>query len=186
MAQHTARLQLTAQHGEEGGNGRRLLVTQQVGIEQRAVEGDEPGVTADRQMQRGDVAVADKRLGVAAQQIEVDPVQQARRAVATAQTDDRVNFRVGERGMQVIEANVIAAGQVAVLFVDTGKHPQPVTPGAHPLHGFFGVQRTGPGRGDHANQPFGWQCRYRFVGNEGVSRSNGHPWVSLRKVMGTQ
>jgi hypothetical protein len=36
------------------------------------MEGHKPGMATDRQMQRGDVAVADERLGVGAQQVEIE------------------------------------------------------------------------------------------------------------------
>ncbi|MNP20658.1 hypothetical protein D3C76_1132390 [compost metagenome] len=132
-------------------------------------------VPADRQMQRGDVAVTDEWLGIVAQQLEIDALQQPGRAVTTAQTNDRIDLVVGERRMQVVESHLISARQVAVFLVDTGKHFQRVTPGAHPLHGLIGIQRRGTGGCNNTNHALRRQRRYRNVGAKGVGRSSGHP-----------
>ncbi|MNH34498.1 hypothetical protein D3C79_950990 [compost metagenome] len=124
MRQHCSRPHLPSQHVEERRLGRYLLLTQQVGIEQRTMKGHEAGITTDRQMQRSDVAVADERLGVVTQQIKIDAVEQPGRAITTAQADDRIHLAVGERCMQIVESHLVTAGQVAVFFVDPGKHFQ--------------------------------------------------------------
>ncbi|MNV67684.1 hypothetical protein D3C71_1604930 [compost metagenome] len=65
VVQRAAGLQLSTQQAEERGDGWGFLVAQQIGVEQRAVEGHEAGVTADGQVQGGDVAVAYEWFGVA-------------------------------------------------------------------------------------------------------------------------
>ncbi|MNG11584.1 hypothetical protein D3C84_951340 [compost metagenome] len=124
MSQHCSRPHLPSQHIEEGRFRRFLLVTQQVGIEHRTMKGHETGITTDRQMQRGDVAVADKRLGVVTQQIKINAIEQPGRAVTTPQADDGIHLTVGERSMQIAKSHLVATGQVAVFFVDPGKHFQ--------------------------------------------------------------
>ncbi|MNE49538.1 hypothetical protein D3C80_1440630 [compost metagenome] len=175
VRQHTARLHLPSEHVEEGRLGGLLLVAQQIRVKQWPMKRHETRVAADRQMQRGDVAVANERFGVITQQPEIDAIEQPGRAVTTAQADDRIDVIVGECAVQVIESYIIATGQVAVFLVDTGKHFQRVTPGAHPLHGFIGVQRRGTGGRNHANRAFRRQRRYGNVRTKGMGRSYGHP-----------
>ncbi|MNV71342.1 hypothetical protein D3C71_1643550 [compost metagenome] len=88
------------------------------------MERHEAGITTDRQMQRSDVAVADERLGVVAQQFEINAIKQPRRTVSPTQANDGVDFVIGERRVQVIEPHLIAAGQVTVLLVDARKNLQ--------------------------------------------------------------
>ncbi|MNL19781.1 hypothetical protein D3C87_1410010 [compost metagenome] len=88
------------------------------------MERHEAGITTDRQMQRGDIAVADERLDVVAQQFEINAIEQPRCAVTTAQANDGIDFIISECPVQVIEPHLIAAGQVAVLLVDAGENLQ--------------------------------------------------------------
>ena len=150
------------------------LLAQQIGVEQRAMEGHETRIAADRQVQRGDVAVADEWLGVVAQQLEIDAIEQTRRTVAAAQANDRIDFGVGERGMQVIESHIVAAGQVAVLLVDPGKNPQRITASAHPGMAFSVSSAAGPAGAITPISPSigkaGTACEEKSVGS--VERSS--------------
>ncbi|MNL33235.1 hypothetical protein D3C87_1551320 [compost metagenome] len=124
MRQNATRLHLPAQHVEKRRLGGLLPVAQQIGIEQRAMKRHKPCIATDRQVQRGDVAVADERFGVTAQQLEIDVIEQPRRAITTAQANDRIDLVIGERRVQVVEADLIAASQVTLLLVDTGVNLQ--------------------------------------------------------------
>ncbi|MNF92901.1 hypothetical protein D3C84_755600 [compost metagenome] len=181
MGKHHTGPALPSEHVEERGLGRWQPFAQQIGVEQRAVEGHETRVAADRQMQRGDVAIADEWLGVLAQQLEIDAIEQPRGTVSAAQANDRIDLGIHERGMQVIESHLVAAGQVAVLLEHPGKNPQRITASSHPGDGLLGVQRRRTCRRDNSDQPLHRQGRYRRVGNERRVRSCVHPWISLRE-----
>ncbi|MNN73780.1 hypothetical protein D3C81_1899290 [compost metagenome] len=88
------------------------------------MEGHETRVAADRQVQRGDIAIANEWLGILAQQLEIDAIQQPRGTVSAAQANNRIDLRVHERGVQVVESHIVAAGQVAILLEHPGKYPQ--------------------------------------------------------------
>ncbi|MNN25214.1 hypothetical protein D3C81_1386730 [compost metagenome] len=143
------------------------------------MEGHESCVTTDGQVQRGDIAVANEWLGMAAQQVVIDPVEQARRAVAAAQANDGIDLGISECRMQITQTHVVTASQIAVFFINTGKHLQPITAGSHPSHRLIGVQSTRAGRRNDADQPFRGQCRHGSVWAKSMGRSNGHPWISL-------
>ncbi len=115
MRQHAARLQMAAQHVEERRLGGLLSFAEQVGVEQWTMERHKPCMATDRQMQRSNVAITDEWLGVIAQQLEIDTVKQAWRAVTTSQADDGVDFRIGKCRMQIVQPHLIATGQVAFL-----------------------------------------------------------------------
>ncbi|MNY77706.1 hypothetical protein D3C86_2177040 [compost metagenome] len=51
-------------------------------------------------------------------------IEQPRRAITTAQANDRIDLVIGERRVQVVEADLVAAGQVTLLLVDTGVNLQ--------------------------------------------------------------
>ncbi|MNF97220.1 hypothetical protein D3C84_800400 [compost metagenome] len=175
MRQHTTRLHLPLEHIEKRRLGWLLLFAQQIRVEHRPMKGHEACITADRQVQRGDVAVADERFGVAAQQVEVDAIKQSWRSVTATKTDDRIDLAVGECGVQVSEPHFVATGQVAVPLVHAGIHPQRITASAHPGDGFFGVQRCGSGGCDDTDQPLRRQGRNRRVRTKRVGGSNSHP-----------
>jgi hypothetical protein len=70
-------------------------------------------------MQRGDVAVADQRLGVA-RSGRSRAVEQAHAAVAAAHAQDGVDGRIGKGIVQVLQALLVAARQVALGLQGTG------------------------------------------------------------------
>ena len=98
---------LPAEHAQQGGFGRLLFVTQQVRVKHCPVKGHKACVTGDRQMQRRDVAVPCKRLGMAAQELKIDAVKQARATIATAQAENRINAVVRKCVMQITQANCV-------------------------------------------------------------------------------
>lgn len=114
MPQQVPCPQLAAQHLPQRRLGRRLLLRQQIGFEQRPMEGHEPGMASDGHMQRGDIAVAHEGFGMARQQSEVDLVQQTGRAVATTQAENGIHFRIGKRVVEVLQAGLVATGQIAL------------------------------------------------------------------------
>jgi hypothetical protein len=78
-----------------------------------AVVGDESRLHEQRVVQRGDVAVAEERLGVGADGGVIEQRQEAAGAVAAAQGEDGFHFRVGEESVQIGRAFGVAAGEVA-------------------------------------------------------------------------
>ena len=69
-----------------------------------AVEGREAGALADRHVQRGDVAVADERLRVRGDHVEVEVGDHLARAEAALQRLHDVDLGVGEERVQVVGA----------------------------------------------------------------------------------
>src|SRR5690606_2698781 len=92
----------------------------------RTVEGDQASAGLDRAMQRGDVGVAEQRLGVGADRVIVEQRQQARGTGAAPGADDGRHRRIGERGVEVAGARRVVARQVAaaVGVVRAGDHAQ--------------------------------------------------------------
>ncbi len=125
------------------------------------MKGHETRVTVDGKVQRRDIAITHERFGIGANQLEVQPVEQARCAVAATQAEDGIDLRIGKSRVQVAQAHVITAGQVAVALIHTREYPQFVATGAHPLPGFFNIQCGRAGRGDQADHTFGTQNRHR-------------------------
>ena len=78
------------------------------------MKGHQAGQPLDGVKQRRDIAVADKRLGAAADQIEVEIRQGAGGAIAAAQADDAGHIRIGEHRVQIGGALLIRAGEIAV------------------------------------------------------------------------
>jgi len=68
----------------------------------------------NREEQRGDIAVADDDLGVAADGVEVEVRQQAAAAPAAADRQHRADRRVPEEGVDIGCAILVLAGQVSV------------------------------------------------------------------------
>ena len=66
------------------------------------------------QVHRRDVAVPEENFGILAQQIVIDPVQQLTRSVAAADSKYGIDGWIGKHGMQIVDAFVNGAAQVAV------------------------------------------------------------------------
>ncbi|MNN37925.1 hypothetical protein D3C81_1518940 [compost metagenome] len=66
------------------------------------MKADQAAMAVDSRVQRSDVAVADQRLGVAPDKVEVELIEQAHAAIATAHAQDRVNGRVSEGIVQIL------------------------------------------------------------------------------------
>src|SRR5512132_1562975 len=78
-------------------------------------------------MQRCDVGEADERLGCLRDRVEVEQRDHLRRAIAAAHGLDRVDFGVGECGLQVAGTHFRAAGVPAVLLERSGHELDAVT-----------------------------------------------------------
>src|SRR5215208_10990 len=91
----------------------QLVLAPREADEVGAVEGDPAGMGCEREVERGDVAEAADDAWVADRR-PVDPVVQARRAVAAAERVDHVDPGLAERPLQVGGALLVGAGQVAV------------------------------------------------------------------------
>ncbi len=90
------------------------------GAAHRPVEGDDAGRLVQRQEEGGDVGVADDRLGMAEQRLEVDRAEDPGDAVAAAQTPDGVDGGIAEGLVEVGEAGLVGAGEVAVAIEHVG------------------------------------------------------------------
>ena len=91
----------------------------------RPVEGDEAGVAVDRHVERGDVAVADQRLGLALHEGVVERGQDPRGPVAAPYAPDRVHPVVGEHAVEVVGTGGVGAGQVAARDRRGGRRASP-------------------------------------------------------------
>ena len=62
---------------------------------------DSGALLVQRAVQRGDIAITDKGLGMAAQKLKIDAFKQARAAIAAAQTENRINAVIGKGLVQI-------------------------------------------------------------------------------------
>lgn len=125
------------------------------------MEGQQPGMPVDRRMQRGDVAVADQRLGVAPDQFKVELVKQAHAAVAPTHAQDGVHGRIGKRCMQVLQALLVRPRQVALRLQGTRVDTAPVAAVNEPLANLLRIKPRRARRGDNGKtcvgRQRGWQ-----------------------------
>ena len=98
---------------------------------QRRVEADEPRTRLERAVQGRDVAVAGDHLGVAADRVPVEVGQDPRTAPAAADREDRAHGGVGEEGVHVCGAVLVAPRQVAVAAAHVGAQTGLEREGAH-------------------------------------------------------
>ena len=82
------------------------------------VEADHVAPALLGEMERRDVAVAAEDLRVRRERRLVEERDQARRAVAALEADDRADLGVAEQGMEIGRPVLVAAGHVAVAVVD--------------------------------------------------------------------
>src|SRR6476661_9775975 len=97
------------------------------------VEGGEAGPLPDRYVQRSDVRVADKRLRVGGDEVEVEMGDHLARAEPALERLDDVDFGIGEELMQVVGAAARDAGDVVVTRVATWRELHAVTAALPPL-----------------------------------------------------
>ena len=77
-----------------------------------SVISDQSAFSLHRCVQRGDVRVADDWFWGAIERIVVDARQDADQPIAAAQAPDRVDLRITQRVIDVIEPIAIAAGEI--------------------------------------------------------------------------
>ena len=120
VARHLARA-AAGQHRElaVAREGRRVVRAH--ADEAVAVQRREARALPDRDVERGDVRVADERLGVRGDHVEVEERDRLRRAEPALQALDDVDLRVGEQRRQVGGALPRVAGDVVVAGVDAGE-----------------------------------------------------------------
>src|SRR5258708_26277222 len=80
------------------------VVAREIGGRHRTVEGDEVSLIVQPAMKRSVIAVTNKNFRVGANQRSVKMGQQLRRPPAAAGTQDSVNRRICECGMQILQA----------------------------------------------------------------------------------
>src|SRR6185312_11493883 len=80
------------------------VVAAEVSGDERAVEGGESGLVEEPALDSGEVAVGDERLGIGADEIEVEAVKQIVGAVTAARGEDGANFGIGKGGVEIGEA----------------------------------------------------------------------------------
>lgn len=84
----------------------------------RPVEGRQPALRADRQVEPGEVGVADDDLGVLAQRLVIDAVEDPGEAVAAPDREHGAGVGVAQGLVQLGDALVVGPGEVAALPVD--------------------------------------------------------------------
>ena len=98
------------------GERRRLLVAH--ACDTGAVERGETRALPDRDVEGGDVGIADERLRVRGDDVEVEEGNRLRRPVAALHAVDDVDLGVGEEGVQVVGALLGRARDEVVPSVD--------------------------------------------------------------------
>src|SRR6266480_2565525 len=98
-----------------------------------SVEGGEAGALPDRYVQRSDVRIADERLWVGGDEVEVDMGNHLARAEPALERLDDVHFRIGEECVQVVGPSARVAGDVVVTLVDTWRELHAVAAALPPL-----------------------------------------------------
>jgi hypothetical protein len=98
----------------------------------RPVEGDEARPPADRDVQGGDVGIADERLGVLADDGVVEEWHDLGRAVPAAEHLDGIDRGIDEERLEVARSDLRVAGNVVVPLVDAGAELHAVAAGLPP------------------------------------------------------
>ena len=117
------------------------------------VEGHEARLGVERHVERGDVAVAEQGLRIAAHGRKVEKRQESRGAVAAARAPDRVDAVVREHAVEIGGAGGIGAREVSVAIEEVGARPHAEPQRLERLDGeadVLGLVRRG-GRGDEAD-----------------------------------
>src|SRR6476469_798698 len=115
------------------------------------VEGGEAGTLPDRYVQRRDVRVADERLRVGGDEIEVEIGDHLARTEPALERLDDVHFGVGEERVQVVGPAARVAGDVVVTRVDTWRELHAVTAALPPLHAALDPRAHVVGAGERAD-----------------------------------
>ena len=84
----------------------------------RPVKCDQSGSLLNRDVQQRDVAEANEHLWIAADHVEIDPIQYPHDAIPAAGTPHGRRFRIGKRRHQFGGARCIIAGQVSARAID--------------------------------------------------------------------
>ncbi len=79
--------------------------------EHGAVECWNAGAVEHGEREAGEVAVSEERLGMRAQKVEVELVEEIIRAIAAAHTDDGARLGIGEGFIEIAEALLRRAGK---------------------------------------------------------------------------
>jgi len=77
-----------------------------------SVIGDQPALPLHRGMQRGDIGEPDDRFWRSRQRIVIDARKDAHQAVAPAQNPDRIDFRIANCAIDVVQSIAIVTGQI--------------------------------------------------------------------------
>ena len=117
------------------------------------------GLVEQPRLHGGEVAVGDERLGVGADEVEVEAVEQVVRSVAAARGEDGANFGIGKGGVQVGEALGGGSGKIRRLLAER------VLAGD-------GVVSAGAQRGEPLLNALGSRAAGRS--NDGDARSGGN------------
>ena len=119
----------------------------------RGVEAHETGAGLEREVQPGDVAEAGDDLGVGADHLVVEEIEDAHAPVAAGSREDGRDFRIAERGHEFRSTEFIGAGEVAIPAVEVCGHLHPVAQLLQPRSGQLhplsveGARRCGEGDG---------------------------------------
>ena len=137
------------------------------------MERNQAGLLVDGDVQGGDVGEPDKHLGVVANDVVVEAVDDPRGPVATRAGKDAVDLRIGERSHQFFEPRLVAASEVVVRakqivrLLDLEAHLfEPLGGKLHPL----AVERTGRSHdGDRIARLERFCLQHFLLGNRGAN-----------------
>ncbi|MNE31311.1 hypothetical protein D3C80_1248710 [compost metagenome] len=122
------------------------------------MKGNQPGLAVDGRVQRGDVAVADQRLGITPNELKIEPIEQTHAAVPPAHAHNRIDGWIGEGIVKVLQPLLIGTCEVTLgLFHPRVDTATVATPGK-PLAGLLRIQPCRTGRGDDGKAGIAWQC----------------------------
>ena len=105
----------------------------------RAMKGDQPGMSVQRQMHRRNVAIAKEDLWIAANQIIVNTIQQMHGTIAAANGEDRLHLRVAKHRVQVVQTFV---NREAIVAHSLARILRQLHTQAEVLHRAFGERET--------------------------------------------
>jgi hypothetical protein len=92
------------------------LVSQKVGIDGWAMKRNHFGFSNQSAVQGGDITVAEEDFRICPQNFIIEQTQQPSRPIASAQTEDGANGRIGEGVHEVRSALMVASRQESATF----------------------------------------------------------------------
>src|ERR1700694_4587584 len=104
---------LPCQHRPEPGLVLRREPVEEIEIQHRTVERNEAASDRDRLMQSSQIAEPDERTRIAANGFVIDAIEDAHRAISAAREKERVEFVRVEKSVELCDALVVIAGEVA-------------------------------------------------------------------------